>query len=45
MGRNDYYIKRNIEDIDKIGELLQELPPVAKIIFWGLNTLQVVKHV
>lgn len=39
MGRNDYYIKRNIEDIDKIGELLHELPPFCEDYFLGIEQI------
>lgn len=39
MGRDEYYIKRNIEDIDKIGELLEELPPFCEDYFLGIEQI------
>lgn len=38
MKRENYYTKRNIQDIDKIGELLDELPPFCQDYFLGIET-------
>ena len=38
MKKDDYYVKRNIEDIDKIAELLEELPPFCSDYFLGVET-------
>ncbi len=37
MKTENYYIKRNIQDIDKIAELLQELPPFCEDYFLGVE--------
>lgn len=36
MKTENYYTKRNIEDIDKIAELLEELPPFCEDYFLGI---------
>ena len=38
MKNENYYVKRNIEDIDKIAELLEELPPFCADYFLGIET-------
>lgn len=38
MKKTDYYTKRNINDIDKISELLEELPPFCADYFLGIET-------
>ena len=38
MKTENYYIKRNIQDIDKIAELLQELPPFCEDYFLGIES-------
>lgn len=38
MKNENYYVKRNIEDIDKIAELLDELPPFCADYFLGIET-------
>ncbi len=38
MKKDNYYTKRNIQDIDKIGELLNELPPFCADYFLGIET-------
>ena len=38
MKTENYYIKRNIQDIDKIAELLQALPPFCEDYFLGVET-------
>ena len=37
MKTENYYIKRNIQDIDKIAELLEELPPFCAEYFLGIE--------
>ena len=37
MKADNYYIKRNIQDIDKIAELLEELPPFCADYFLGIE--------
>ncbi len=37
MKKDNYYTKRNIADIDKIGELLDELPPFCADYFLGIE--------
>lgn len=38
MKNENYYVKRNIQDIDKIAELLEELPPFCADYFLGIET-------
>ena len=38
MKTENYYIKRNIQDIDKIAELLDELPPFCADYFLGIES-------
>ncbi|MBQ8429150.1 MAG: tyrosine-type recombinase/integrase [Clostridia bacterium] len=38
MAKENYYIKRNIKDIDKIAELLDELPPFCADYFLGVES-------
>ena len=38
MKRENYYTKRNIQDIDKIGELLEELPSFCEDYFLGIES-------
>ena len=38
MKRENYYTKRNIQDIDRIGELLQELPSFCEDYFLGIES-------
>ena len=38
MKKENYYIKRNISDIDKISELLDELPPFCADYFLGVES-------
>ena len=38
MKNANYYIKRNIQDFDKIGELLTELPPFCTDYFIGIES-------
>ncbi len=38
MKKENYYIKRNINDIDKISELLDELPPFCSDYFLGVES-------
>lgn len=38
MKKDDYYVKRNINDIDKISELLDELPPFCADYFLGVES-------
>ncbi len=38
MKNENYYTKRNIQDIDKIAELLEELPPFCEDYFLGIET-------
>lgn len=38
MKTENYYIKRNIQDIDKIAELLQALPPFCEDYFLGVES-------
>ena len=37
MKRDNYYIKRNIQDIDKTNELLECLPPFCEDYFLGIE--------
>ena len=37
MRKDNYYIKRNIEDLDKIAELLEDLPPFCEDYFLGIE--------
>ena len=37
MKRDNYYTKRNIEDLDKIAMLLEELPPFCEDYFIGIE--------
>lgn len=37
MQRDNYYITRNISDVDKIEELLQQLPPFCSDYFLGIE--------
>ena len=37
MKKEDYYNTRNIQDLDKIGELLEELPPFCSDYFLGIE--------
>ena len=38
MKNENYYIKRNIEDLDKIAALLEELPPFCADYFLGIES-------
>jgi len=38
MRNENYYTKRNIQDIDKIGELLEELPSFCEDYFLGIES-------
>lgn len=38
MKKENYYTKRNIQDIDKIGELLEELPSFCEDYFLGIES-------
>ena len=38
MAKENYYIKRNINDIDKVAELLDELPPFCADYFLGIES-------
>ena len=38
MKHNDYYVQRNIADIDKINELLEQLPLFCREYFVGIET-------
>ena len=38
MGKENYYTKRNIQDIDKIGELLEQLPSFCEDYFLGIES-------
>lgn len=38
MKHDNYYITRNIQDIDKIAELLEELPPFCEDYFLGIES-------
>ena len=38
MKKDNYYLKRNISDIDKISELLEELPPFCADYFLGIES-------
>ena len=38
MRKDNYYVKRNISDIDKISELLDELPPFCSDYFLGVES-------
>ena len=38
MKQDNYYITRNIQDIDKIAELLEELPPFCEDYFMGIES-------
>ena len=38
MGKNSYYSERNIHDLDKIAELLDDLPPFCEDYFLGIQT-------
>ncbi len=38
MKKTDYYTSRNIGDIDKVAELLEELPPFCADYFLGIET-------
>ena len=38
MKKENYYIKRNIQDIEKINELLDFLPPFCQDYFLGIET-------
>lgn len=38
MKNENYYTKRNIQDLDKIAELLNELPPFCADYFLGIET-------
>ena len=37
MKKENYYIKRNIQDIDKINELIECLPPFCEDYFMGIE--------
>ena len=37
MKQDNYYIKRNIQDLDKIAQLLEELPPFCEDYFLGIE--------
>ena len=38
MAKTSYYMERNIHDLDKIGELLADLPPFCEDYFLGIET-------
>ena len=38
MKKDNYYVQRNIQDIDRIAELLEELPPFCEDYFLGIET-------
>lgn len=38
MKKENYYTKRNIQDIEKIGELLEQLPPFCEDYFLGIES-------
>ena len=38
MDNENYYVKRNITDLDKIAELLEKLPPFCADYFLGIET-------
>ena len=38
MAKNNYYTERNIHDLDKIAELLNDLPPFCEDYFLGIET-------
>ncbi len=38
MKKTNYYVTRNINDIDKVSELLDELPPFCSDYFLGIET-------
>ena len=38
MKNDNYYVKRNINDIDKVAELLEELPPFCSDYFLGVES-------
>jgi len=38
MSKDNYYIKRNIEDLDKIALLLEDLPPFCEDYFIGIES-------
>ena len=38
MKNNNYYVKRNITDIERITDLLDELPPFCGDYFLGVET-------
>lgn len=38
MKNENYYVKRNISDLDKIAELLNDLPPFCEDYFLGIET-------
>ena len=38
MKKENYYTNRNIQDIDKIGELLEELPYFCEDYFLGIES-------
>lgn len=38
MAKNTYYTERNIHDLDRIAELLNELPPFCEDYFLGIET-------
>ena len=38
MRHEDYYVTRNIQDLDKIAELLQQLPPFCEDYFIGIES-------
>ncbi|MFQ7077928.1 MAG: hypothetical protein ACLRSW_08320 [Christensenellaceae bacterium] len=38
MKKENYYIKRNIQDIDKINELIECLPPFCEDYFMGIES-------
>ena len=37
MKKDNYYIKRNIQDLDKIAQLIDELPPFCEDYFMGIE--------
>ena len=38
MRKDNYYAKRNIQDLDRISELLEELPPFCEDYFLGIES-------
>jgi len=38
MAKTSYYTERNIRDLDKIAELLNDLPPFCEDYFLGIET-------